>query len=112
MIMIKFEVLKGFAAIRKNDREIDIFFNYVKKYLQACLKEKESEAQKMLGKAISMLCKLNSLCMKETGHHFILGVLNPFDEHQMEEVIGEVLIQIIRNEGMLMKAENAMTKIV
>lgn len=99
--MINFELFKEFAKGRYKEREMDIFFNYLKKYLQASLKNEEELAGDMLGKANSILCRLNSMCYRIMGNHFLTQLINPFCRDQIEEVIGEILIGIIISEDML-----------
>ena len=50
--LIKIKFAKNFKNFTGNTRnastveEIDVFFNYLKKYLQSCLKGEEKEAEK------------------------------------------------------------------
>lgn len=101
--MINYKVMKELAVKQIATKEVDIFFNYTKKYLQACLKNNKQEATRMLGKAISILFRLNSLAKKEIGEYFVLKIINPFNEKEKEEIIGSILLEIIKEENLMEK---------
>lgn len=102
--MLNYENFKNFTGNTRNARtveEIDVFFNYLKKYLQSCLKDEENEAEKLLGKAGRVICDLNSKCRKETGNYFLTGILNVCDNKQLENLMGLFLLEVIKSEKML-----------
>ena len=95
--MLNYENFKNFTGNTRNARtveEIDVFFNYLKKYLQSCLKDEESEAEKLLGKAGRVICDLNSKCRKETGNYFLTRILNVCDNKQLENLMGLFLLEL------------------
>lgn len=51
--MLNFKNFKNFTGNTRNAstvEEIDVFFNYLKKYLQSCLKEKKKKPKNFLAK--------------------------------------------------------------
>lgn len=102
--MLNFKNFKNFTGNTRNAstvEEIDVFFNYLKKYLQSCLKGEEKEAEKLLSKAGRVICDLNSKCRKETGNYFLTGILNVCDNKQLENLMGCFLLEVIKSEKML-----------
>lgn len=105
--MLNFKNFKAFAETttsKQSIQGIDVFFNYLKKYMQACLKGDSETAKKLIMKAGRVICDLNSKCHKETGDYFLTQVINIYDQKQLEEIIGMILLSIIKDEQMLKNA--------
>lgn len=101
---INYKQFKTFSRNTKNANtieEIDVFFNYLKKYMQECLKGKNKEAEKLLYKAGRVICDLNSKCHKETGKYFLTRIINVCDSKQLEELMASFLLGVIKSEKML-----------
>ena len=102
--IINYEQFKTFASNTKNANtieEIDVFFNYLKKYMQECSKGNEEVAEKLLHKAGRVICDLNSKCHKETKKYFLTNIINICDSKQLENLMGCFLLGIIKSEKML-----------
>lgn len=106
--MLNFKNFKNFTETTTNEQciqGIDVFFNYLKKYLQACLKGENEVAEKLLGKAGRVICDLNSKCHKETGNYFLTQIINVYDQKQLEELVGMLLLFVIKDEKMLKNSD-------
>lgn len=102
--MLNFNSFKTFAETttsKQSIQGIDVFFNYLKKYMQACLKGDSETAKKLIMKAGRVICDLNSRCYKETGNYFLTQIINVYDQEQLEELVGMLLLFVIKDEKML-----------